>query len=78
MGVIKKGEGKDHLAKVTIWKLVRFDTCKKSTPKRAVGNYTNTQLSAFKQEKANLGQMTMWHGLQLLLSLIMGMKKTER
>jgi hypothetical protein len=78
MGLIKKGEEKDHLAKVTISKLVRFDTCKKSTPKRAVGNYTNTQLSALKQEKANLGQMTMWHSLQLLLSLIMGMKKTER
>jgi hypothetical protein len=48
MGLIKKGEEKDHLAKVTISKLVRFDTCKKSTPKRAVGNYTNTQLSALK------------------------------
>jgi hypothetical protein len=78
MGLIKKGEEKDHLAKVAISKLVRSDTCKKSTPKRAVGNYTNTQLSALQQEKANLGQITMWHSLKLLLSLIMGMKKTER
>ncbi len=78
MGLMKKGEEKDHTAKVTISKLVRFDTCKISTPKRAVGNYTNTQLSALKQEKTNLGQMTMWHSLQLLLRLIMGMKKTER
>jgi len=78
LGLIKKGEEKDHLAKVTISKLVRFDTYKKSTPKRAIGNYTNTQLFALKQEKTNLGQMTMWHNLQLLLRLTMGMKKTER
>jgi hypothetical protein len=78
MGLIKKGEEKDDLAKVTISKLVRFGTCKKSTPKRAVRNYTNTQLLALKQEKTNLGKMTMWHSLQLLLRLIMGIKKTER
>jgi hypothetical protein len=49
MGFIKKGEEKDHLTKVTISKLVKFDTYKKSTPKRAIGNYTNTQLFALKQ-----------------------------
>jgi len=72
MSLIKKGE--DHLTKVTVSKLVKFDTYKKSMPKKAVGNYTNTQLFALKQEKANLGQMTMWHSLQF----IMGMKKTKR